>query len=107
MAGLRILPDALIPGGNKPLIPWSPVPAVLNCAHDNNRPGYGRVCCCLSSRHYADAGHRADRLDHVLIMSSRPGEGTLLIDVGVVSDGGQCVSATADAQPAQRNIAAW
>ena len=31
--GLGIPVRALIPRGNKPLNPWSPVPAVLHCAH--------------------------------------------------------------------------
>ena len=31
--GLGILADALIPGGNKPLNPWSPVPAAFHRVH--------------------------------------------------------------------------
>ena len=32
-----ILADALIPRGNKPLDPWSPVPVVLDCVHPAHR----------------------------------------------------------------------
>jgi len=31
--GLGVPTNALIPRGNKPLNPWSPVPVVLHCAH--------------------------------------------------------------------------
>ena len=31
--GLGIGADALVPRGNKPLDPWSPVPAAPNCFH--------------------------------------------------------------------------
>ncbi len=31
--GIGIPPSALIPRGNKPLHPWSPVPAALHCFH--------------------------------------------------------------------------
>ncbi len=36
VVGLGILADALIPCGNQPLDPWSPVPASFHCAHRMN-----------------------------------------------------------------------
>ena len=43
--GLRILADALIPRGDHPLNPLSPVPAMLHCVHRNGGPPGGGPFC--------------------------------------------------------------
>lgn len=57
--GLCIGTGALIPRGNQPLNPWSPVPAVLHCVHQRTarsecrfRPGFVHFC----ARHGANVG---------------------------------------------------
>ena len=44
--GVGIPADALIPRGNQPLDPWSPVPAAFHCVHRSCRSGR-----CPSSEH--------------------------------------------------------
>ena len=65
--GLRIIADALTPRGNKPLDPWSPVPAALHCVHHFRRTRLSSGSSLLSSRQ----GNQRDRASLLLFSPCR------------------------------------
>ena len=65
--GLCIGADALIPRGNKPLNPWSPVPAALHCVHHFRRTRLSSGSSLLSSRQ----GNPRDRASLLLFSRCR------------------------------------